>query len=65
MVNMVCTFAFPFVSQNPTVKIEGFVKATSKNKWERIYDHERRGLQHEHDKQASLAAILHATVHLL
>ena len=65
MVNMVCTFAFPFVSQIPTVKIEGFVKAASKNKWERIYDHERRGLQHEHDQQASMEAILHAPVDLL
>jgi hypothetical protein len=65
MVDMVCTFAFPFVSRIPTVEIEGFVKTASKNKWERIYDHERHGLQHEHDQQVSMEAILHAPADLL
>jgi hypothetical protein len=65
MVDMICTFAFPFVSQISNVKIEGFVKTASKKKWERIYDHERRGLSHDHGQQASMQAILHAPSNLL
>jgi hypothetical protein len=64
-VDMVCTFAFPFVSWIPTVKVTGFVKTASKKKWESIFDSERRKLSHGHDQEAAIQALLHAPDDLL
>jgi hypothetical protein len=65
IVDMVCTFAFPYVSWISKVKLEGYVKAVSKRKWERIFAHERRGLSHGFDQETSLKAILRAPSDLL
>jgi hypothetical protein len=62
---MVCTFAFPYVSWISKVKLEGYVKAVSKRKWERIFAHERRELSHGFDQETSLKAILRAPSDLL
>lgn len=64
-VDMVCTFAFPYVSWTAEVKLEGYIKTTSKVQWERIFEHEGRALAHDHDQEAVTQALLHAPQDLL
>ncbi|KAH3984787.1 hypothetical protein HBI26_061390 [Parastagonospora nodorum] len=64
-VDMVCTFAFPFVAWIPTVKLVGYVKTASKKKWENIFDSERRRLSHGHNQEAAMQALLQAPADLL
>jgi hypothetical protein len=62
---MICTFASLHASWIPSVKLEGYVKTASKEKWERIFDLERRGIAHGHDQDAAMKALPPALAELL
>jgi hypothetical protein len=62
---MVCTFASLYVSWTSTVRLEGYVKTALKDKWEHIFDCERRKATHGHDQEAAIHTLLHAPADLV
>ncbi|KAF2866943.1 hypothetical protein BDV95DRAFT_503826 [Massariosphaeria phaeospora] len=65
IVDMIMTFAFPFVKQIPHVGVTGFVKTTAKMHWEHVLRQDYTGKEHGHDNDAALEAILKTPATLL
>ncbi|KAF2642601.1 hypothetical protein P280DRAFT_269137 [Massarina eburnea CBS 473.64] len=51
-VDMICTFAYPFVKHIRHIKLMGFVKKETKTKWENIYAGKR-----DHDQEYAMSTI--------
>ncbi|KAF2642595.1 hypothetical protein P280DRAFT_448119 [Massarina eburnea CBS 473.64] len=64
-VDMILTFAFPFVHHITKVNVAGYVKKATKEKWETIYTQARRRQASSHDQAAAMAVIFTTPLDLL